>query len=303
MRRLVKRSFLVWACLLGACSGADEPRGAARVDPSVAPIAPPKDEAPPPRHWIVAWINGRPVTRDDILDATLQMDYEGTVSRYAARVLVQQRKQELGIVNTPDQLRRRARVYVDQLKASAGAPAFDEQLRRSGTSEEDFVDFWARQAALEALLGNEKATLYELISGGCTRVDLAILASIQEADAYERDPSSVKPRELLRGVRISPSIYPSSLRRDLVNQICAADPSDPDRRSVRAGMARGPGAAHVTIREQIPAVRQDYASMEPRLMEEILRRPPDAHEVELWIESLLRGAQIKLDDDLRARGR
>lgn len=275
---------LVLILLAAGCGGGPEPRP---VQPP-----PPADAPRPPEHTVVAWLNGRPITRDALLDGTLAMDYKGTVDRYVMRVLVDEHKQSNGIVNTPEQLRARAETRVRTLK-SASPAVFEQNLRRAGITEAEFVDRWAADASLDLLLGNEKAAVFALLSSGFARVDIAVLDSIDAADAYEADPKSITPREVIRNLRISRTMHPTLMREDLIEEILNAGP---DRRHVRAGLFGSTGALHVTILEQGTARAGSYAQLEAAVVEDILRAPPDSHELEMWLQHLLRGAEVKYDD-------
>ena len=275
---------LVLILIAAGCGGSPEPR------PVRAPAS--ADAPKPPEHSIVAWLNGRPVTRDALLDGTLTMDYKGTVDRYVMRVLVDERKKALGIANTPEQLRDRAEARVRGLK-SASPAVFEQNLLRAGITEAEFVDRWAADPSLDLLLGNEKAAVYELFSGGYARVDIAVVGSIDEADAYDLDPKSVTPREVIRNLRISRAIHPTLLRDDLIEEILKAGPA---QRHVRAGLIAGVGAVHVTILEQGAARAGAYAQLEASVIEDVLRAPPDSHELEMWLQHLFRDAEVKYDD-------
>lgn len=268
--------------LVGASCGGGAP------EPRPVPHPPTADAPKPPEHTVVAWLDGRPITRDALLDGTLAMDYKGTVDRYVMRVLVDERKKTLGIVNTPEQLRGRAEARVRTLKAASPA-VFEQNLRRAGITEAEFVDRWAADASLDLLLGNEKAAVYELFSGGYARVDIAVLNSIDEADAYQNDPKSVTPREVIGNLRISRTIHPTLLRDELIEEILAAGP---EQRHVRAGILGGAGAVHVTIHETQPPRAPTWDDV----VQDVLRAPPDSHELEMWLQRLFRDAEVKYDD-------
>ena len=278
------RGLPLFLVLLTACGGGPVP-----VPPRPVPF-PADSKAPAPaRHRIVAWLNDRPITRDTLLDATLQMDYRGTVDRYVMRVLMDERKKALGIKNTREQLLARARARVERLKGSAGEERFRKQLEQAGLSEAEFIDQWARQPSLDVLLANEKAVVHELLSTGYARIDLAVLNSIDEADAYHRDPKAVKPREVIRDLRITRTMAPAMMRGDLVEQVMAVDKTP---KAVRAALRGGSGAVHVTVRERVEAVEPSAE----QIFENVVRRPPDPHELEMWVRSLFTGAEVKYDD-------
>ena len=120
-----------------------------------------------------------------------------------------------------------------------------------------------------------------------------MVGSIDEADAYDLDPKSVTPREVIRNLRISRAIHPTLLRDDLIEEILKAGPA---QRHVRAGLIAGVGAVHVTILEQGAARAGAYAQLEASVIEDVLRAPPDSHELEMWLQHLFRDAEVKYDD-------
>lgn len=282
---------LVWLALLaGACSGDGQPRPARSVS-----LPPGRNDAPPPAHTVVAWVNDRPITRDALLDSILSRDYKRTVDLHVVQVMMEERKRELGIAHTDAELKERARLFVAKMKDS-NPEGFAQSLQKSGRSEPELVEAVAGGASLKLVFGNEKALVYDLLSQGYSRVDIAFVGSIEEADRYHADPASVKPREMLRDVRLSPLMYPAAFRRDLVDQILQADPADPDRRAVRAALRAGPGAVHVTVRERVAGRPGSYAALQADVLQEVLRRPPDTHELEMWANALFAGSKIKYDD-------
>lgn len=277
---------VIWLALLAAACSGENPK---RASPP-----PGRSGTPPPPHLVVAWVNDQPISRDALLDSTLDLDYKGTVDRHIVRMLMEERKQKLGIMHTEAEVKDRARIFVRRMK-DANPASFAQGLQRRGITEVDLVDEIAAGGSLRQVFGNEKAAVYDLISGGGCRAEVAFLNSIEEADRYHQDPESVKPRELLKDVRLARTLYPASFRKDLVDQILTADPTDPARRSVRAGLKSGLGAVHVTIREKIAPVPGAYADLKGRVVSEILQKPPDPHELEMWANALFSEARVKYD--------
>src|SRR5438067_2164681 len=73
---------------------------------------------------IVALINGEPVTWQAVAEKVLELNLKESVDQYVRWRIVEDRKTALGILHTPEELRRRAAAYLAQVKKSLGEERF-----------------------------------------------------------------------------------------------------------------------------------------------------------------------------------
>ncbi|HEU4338683.1 MAG TPA: hypothetical protein VFS19_01330, partial [Planctomycetota bacterium] len=85
-------------------------------------------EPPPPQDDIVAFIDKEPVRLREVVDHSMASRGKELIDKYILWKLRRDRLEELGIRNTPDELRRRAEVMVSAYRKSAGEEKFKKDL-------------------------------------------------------------------------------------------------------------------------------------------------------------------------------
>lgn len=274
--------------LAAACSGG-EYREPVRK-PVTLPLPP--GARPPPPEEVVAWVNNHPVTREAVLETTFSLDYKNTVDRHIAAVLVMLYVREHAIHNAPEEILERARRRVAAMKAQPGG-ALEAMLQRARITEEQYAQRLVDNGSTDALLLHEQATVYALLSGGFSRVDIALFGSVEEAERFARDPKSVRPARQSMDVRISPTLVPPSLGSRAVESIRDAKPVPV---VLRMPAADGKTTALVTVLEHIEAQDASYEEIRPRVLNSIRARPPDPAELDMLVRHLFREADIRYDD-------
>jgi len=118
----MKKLLVLGTVLVAACSSAPPkenlPERTIVVDRKVKP-----DE-------IVALYNGEPVTWQAVAEKVLELNLRESVDQYLRWKLVEDRRAALGIVHTPEELRRRAAASIEQAKKLLGDERFRQQLAR-----------------------------------------------------------------------------------------------------------------------------------------------------------------------------
>ena len=114
---------------------------------------------------IVAFLDGRPLSRREVTDRAMEVDGRGLIDQYVRWKLRRDRLAELGISNTEEELRARARVILDAFRLGEGEEAYRRQLEDAGLTEDEYIrrfsatPEFADQAKLDKYLEERLAKL------------------------------------------------------------------------------------------------------------------------------------------------
>src|SRR5438093_12901418 len=108
----MKRLPLLGTALLAACSSAPPRENLPERATPVERRAKPEE--------IVALYNGEPITWQAVAEKMLELNLRESVDQYVRWRIVEDRRISLGIVHTPEELRRRAATYLEQAKKTMG---------------------------------------------------------------------------------------------------------------------------------------------------------------------------------------
>lgn len=152
---------------------------------------------PPPLHsdrestrygQVVAVMDGRPITLEEVVQTSLDTDYAAMLRRHFLRLVIEKEIRTLGIHNSADELHRFAQAKIAEFKTRRPAD-FERALKASNKSEEDYARTYAAGPALDARLSNEKAVAYAIltqdaaqISIGSIRKDLWVFRGMLERE-------------------------------------------------------------------------------------------------------------------------
>jgi hypothetical protein len=297
----VKPLVLGAAFLVAGCGGA-VPADDALPLPRPGPHAPQDDP-------IVAFFNDEPLLRSVVANKAIEIDLKGAVDHYVRWRIVEERKKDLGIAHTPEEIRRRAEAVVREARAERGEEAFRAQLAAEGLTEETYVAHLRGSRALEDALALEKIVRYQALLEGAIMIDRMLFADAREARGFEElcrakgfDASAEEVLAARRAGairRLPREVFPRSRPPQ-------EPPLGPETGELLWRMKPGEITGVVTVqpglhavirladRREARALPYDRASGE--IFEGILRHPPAASELRRWIESEFARCRIRYAD-------
>jgi hypothetical protein len=283
-----------WILALAACRGAgsDEP-------PRLAP----RDGRRERDDAIVALYNGEPLRWRAVAERMLEIDPRTAVETYVRWRVVDDRRRELGIAPTADELRRRAEVHVARARSGLGEKEFQARLAADGLTEREYVeklagsDYMRQTLTLDLLVREQR-----FVDGTLTidRVAFAVEADARRFAASAREGGFDAAAEGLGGARGVRRLPRETFAR-------SAPPADPllDRWIVEALDALQPGqmtdveSSRTELKyvarlvEKKPGTSKPYAERGAELLESVLKDPPGPEEVRAWLASRVAAAKIE----------
>jgi len=302
----MKKLLLLGTVLTAACSSAPPKENLPErttVDRKVKP-----DE-------IVALYNGEPVAWQTVAEKMLELNLRESVDHYVRWRLVEDRRAALGIVHTPEELRRRAATYLEQAKALMGAERFRQQLAREGSTEESKLAQLEGSAFLAQMLTLDKIVRYAALLEDQIEIDRAYFSDEAEARRFREAvtargfdeaarESLPEPRTSARG-RLGRELFPKS-----------QPPTDPvlDPWILEATLRLKPGEAtgvemsrsnlYYVVRLQ--DVRKGrpvpYAEVRDEVLESILKEPPSQQDYGRWMERERAKVRVEYSDGAGKKG-
>lgn len=257
---------------------------------------------------IVALVNGEPVTWQAVAERVLELNLKESVDQYVRWKLVEDRRQALQIVHTPEELRRRAEVYLDQIKGQIGPERFRQELARERTTEE------AKRAQLEGsrflsqLFTLDKIVRYSEFGEDRIEIDRAYFAREAEARQFRLDVSSRGFDAAVLAIAPERGRDRGCLRRESFPR--SAPPADPalDAGILETILRLAPGeSTGVEISRsnlyyvvRLLGVRQGrnvaYPDVRQEVVESILRSPPGQQDYARWMERELAKCRVEYRD-------
>jgi parvulin-like peptidyl-prolyl cis-trans isomerase-like protein len=264
---------------------------------------------------IVALFNGEPVTWQAVAEKVLELNLRESVDQYVRWRIVDDRKKELGISHTAEELRRRAATYLDQVKKQVGEERFRQQLTRDGATEESKRAQLEGSAFLSQILTLDKIVRFAALLEDQLEIDRAYFADEAEArkfrEAVESKGFEAAAKELpaerssARG-RLAREVFPKS-----------APPADPvlDPWIVAELLKLAPGGItgvemsrsnlyYVVRLQGIRKAREVvYSQVRDEVLDGILKDPPAQHEYLKWMEREVVRCRIEYSDGASRRER
>lgn len=267
------------------------------------PPAPPLLEPGMPANRVVATLDGEPIYLREVVEFSIQSDFDTMLRRYLLKQVAERKRKELGIEHTEQELYRRAKLQLDLLRAARGQSAVDERVRLSGLrSEEEYLRRFAKEDAVKAALTMEKIVAYSFLTQDAVEADLTALDSKEQAEKLARAAKESGERDLekltktygldavlfrthwwLRGM------LRTDLDADQEEALFQTAPGDV------VGPLQGKRgfwfvAAVKARRRGTPA---EYAAVKDQVFASILNDPPSQMLIERCLELLLRNSEIK----------
>jgi hypothetical protein len=309
--RLPISSALLAALLASASCASPPPREAALESLPARPEA--RDRA---GEEIVALIDGKPVTARAVADRVLELDPKAAVDQYVRWKVIEDRRAELGIVNAPAELRRRAELYAGQLKRQSGEAGFRARLAAEGTTEEAYVAQLAGSRFLDQMLTMDKIVRYQAMTEDTLEIDR--MAFVDEGDA-KRFAEAAKAKgfdaaseELLKGGRsprygrlpresFPPSSPPASPALDpwVVEALLKLKPGE------LTGVESSRSNLYYVVRLAAfrPARRAAYGAAREEVLESVFRDPPQEADYRAWIDRAFSRTKVEYRAPRKEGGR
>jgi len=303
----MKKSLLLGTVLFAACSSAPPkehlPERTTAVDGRVK-----QDE-------IVALYNGEPITWRAVAEKMLELNLKESVDQYVRWRIVEDRRTSLGIVHTPEELRRRAASYLEQAKKTLGEERYRQQLAREGATEESKRAQLEGSAFLAQLFTLDKIVRFAALLEDQIEIDRAYFTDEGEARRFREAVTArgwdeaakefvPEPRTSAKG-RFAREVFPKS-----------QPPADPvlDAWILDAALRLKPGEAtgvemsrsNLFYVVRLQAIRKGrptvYSEAREEVLESIFRDPPAQQDYLRWMERERARSRVEYSDGAGKRG-
>jgi len=264
---------------------------------------------------IVALFNGEPVTWQAVAENVLELNLRESVDQYVRWRIVDDRKKELGISHTPEELRHRAAVYLDQVKKQAGEERFRQQLTREGATEESKRTQLEGSAFLSQILTLDKIVRFAAILEDQVEIDRVYFADEAEARRFREAVGSKGFDEAAKELPAERSSARGRLAREAFAK--SAPPADPalDPWIVAELLKLAPGGVtgvemsrsnlyYVVRLQGIRKAREVvYSQVRDEVLDGILKDPPAQQEYLRWMEREVVRCRVEYSDGASRRER
>jgi hypothetical protein len=232
------------------------------------------------------------------------------IEQYILAKLRRDRVQELGIRNTPDELKKRAQVGLDAERRRAGPEQWQKWLDAQKLTEEQVVDRLAKNANFDEVVKAEKAVAYSLLTEASIEIDTVAFTEEAEAAAFTAMAGRTSFGEAAERLATTPNLqgkvahwpryrFASGLAPDAI-----ADSVELEQKlfTMKKGQTTGVERTSknilvvIYIVETYPAAPAAYAAIADKVLAEILRQPPSKDQIRLWIDRLLKSKRIRYED-------
>jgi hypothetical protein len=307
--------FLPLVCALVLASGCGSPRPIqeeyAKL-PSTPPDNPGISAAPEPAHqedYPVAFIDKTPVMWREVVDYSMSSRGKELIDKYILWKLRKDRLDELGIRNSPDDLKRRAEIIVSAYKKKVGDEQFKKDLAARRMTEGEYLDTFVRNAEFDEHVKNEKAVTYALLTEPSIEVDTVAFTDQQEANAFAVLAGRLSFDEAVQRLQTAPAVqgkvgywprhrFPQGLAPDVIA-------ATPDLEKKLFAMKKGQTSGVETAKSMLvvmhvvnthPGASTPYSAIADKVAAEVLRQPPSTEQITLWMERLTKSRIIRYED-------
>ncbi len=297
-------------CVLALLAGCGAPPS--RQTPAAPPPANPGDAAPvssPQDESIVAFINEQPVTWRSVVDHAMASRGKELIDQYILWKLRQDRIQELGIRNTPDELKRRAKVGLEAKRTMVGPEQMKKWLEAQQLTEPQVIDRLAQNPDFDELVKNEKAATYTLITEASIEIDTVAFTDNQEAASFAALAGRLPFGEVVERLQSAPGVqgkvaYWPRYRfcRGLAPDAIAVTPElEKKLFTMKKGETTGVESTTksilvvINVVETYAAAPAPYAAVADKVLKEVLRQPPSEDQIRLWMEWLFKSKGIRYE--------
>lgn len=265
---------------------------------------------------IVALYNGEPLTWQAVAEKTLELNLKESVDQYVRWRIVEDRRAALGIVNTADELKKRAAVYLEQAKKAVGEERFQQQLAREGATEDAKRAQLEGSQLLQQVLTLDKIVRYAALLEDRITIDRVYFADEAEAKRFHEavgakgfDAAAAEfvpgPRTSSKGRFPSERFSRTQPPADPVLDAWIVDAVLKLRPGEATGVEMSRSSLYYVVRLQEIRKGRDvvYSQAKDEVLESILRDPPGQPEYLRWMERELGRCRIEYSDGAARRER
>jgi hypothetical protein len=274
--------------------------------------APPPDQKTRPEE-VVAIYNGEPVSWQAVAEKTLELNLKESVDQYVRWRIVEDRRTALGIVNSPEELRRRATVYLEQAKASMGEERFRQQLQREKVTEEAKLAQVEKSRFLSQMLTLDKIVRYAELTEDRLEIDRAYFAEEAEAKRFHVACGAKGFDEASQ--ELLPERKPAKGRLPKESFARAQPPADPpvdpwivdELLRLAAGGVTGVETSRSNLYYviRLRGVRKGrdvvYSQVKDEVLEGLLKEPPAQQDYSRWMEREMARCKLEYADGAARR--
>ncbi|HEY3225963.1 MAG TPA: peptidylprolyl isomerase [Planctomycetota bacterium] len=296
------------ALLLAAACAAPGPRETPAAPPPN--IFDPPASADPQDDAVVAFIDEQPVRWRDVVDRAMSARGKELIDQYILWKLRRERIQELGIRNTPEELRNRAKVGLEAKRAQVGDEDLKKWLAAQKLTEAEVIERLAQNPEFDESVKNEKAAAYTMLTEASIEIDAIAFTDPQEAASFATLVGRLSFGEAAERLAMTPNLQGKAAHwprhrfpRGLAPDAIAASPELERKlfamnKGQTTGVERAGGGILVIINvvDAHPADPAPYAKIADRVMADVLRQPPSPEQIRLWIERLPQSKRIRYED-------
>jgi hypothetical protein len=263
---------------------------------------------------IVAILNGEPLSWQVVAEKTLELNLKESVDQYVRWRIVEDRKTALGIVHSPDELRRRAASYLEHAKKSLGEERLRQQLVREGITEEAKRTQLEASSFLQQVFTLDKIVRYAALIEDQIEIDRAYFKDEAEARRFHQAAMAkgfdVAAQELVTGERTSErgriprEAFPRSqppaeplLDPWILDEVLKLPPG------ATTGVEMSRSNLYYVVR--LRGIRRGrnvvYSEVKGEVLESILSDPPGQQEYLRWMEREWAHSRIEYSDGAAGR--
>lgn len=276
---------------------------------SSSPKPKPEEPAPTSRkegdERVVAFLDGQPVTWRQVAERALELEFRRNIDLYVRWKILENRREKLGIENTPQELARRADAMIAEYKKAQGPEVFQKQLELEGFTEKTYRDYVLKNRLFVEKLTLEKMIRFSYFQEGWVETDRFFFAEAPDAEAFlglvkakgydtaaeefksPKGRTGRRPREVfLRD--LPPPDFDATIVEKLFSMTDGST----------TAIERNPQGVYfvVHVRKRVSAQTATYASLQERIFEWILEDPPADAELAGWIDLQLKRSKIEYAD-------
>jgi hypothetical protein len=244
---------------------------------------------------IVAFLDGLPLTWQAVADRVMELDLKSAVDQYVRWKIVEERREAMKLVHTPEELRKRAELYAEQQKRSLGAAEWAAHLARQGVPEAAYVGRLADSGFLSQVLTFDKILRYDELLEDRLELRISFFPTRETAEEALRGspdpgarswtfPRSRPPLEL----PFRPEVVAKLMNLPEKDRI-GVEPTAPEGYSVYRMRVLRPGR---TV---------SYEEARREVWDDIVARPPAPEEYPRWMERARMSRRVEYAGSLPRR--
>ena len=256
---------------------------------------------------IVAFVNRKPIERRDLLRMAALWHEKEYLEEYIVWELIRQKKAELGIVHTPEELAMRADTAMRQIRQDFGETSFVKHLQEKNITEQDLKNTLINDGNLGERFANEKMTVYALLSEETIDLDLLIFPDEEGAkaflrkidsrdDRFERERLILEedPHNKVQYIRTKP--FPRGMGPTFLSE-----QEEKELFAMEEGEVSNPIFCRVCylvarVRAKSKGKPAPYKELLSQILERILSDPPGDDIIRKWIERLRKRVDVKYEN-------